>query len=71
MFAFAMFMCLCVDIMVMSSAYVLLVLRVSDVYMLSNVGDNYLIIRLYGTPVLIWRIYVLFLNVLYALRHLI
>ena len=68
MFAFAMFMCmsLCVDVMVMSS--VLLVAVVSDVYILKSVGDR---TPHCGTPFLNWRcVNVSFLNVVYALRHL-
>ena len=45
MFVFAMFMSLCVDVMVMSSAYVVSFtgacgVEVSDVYMLKSVGDS-------------------------------
>ena len=45
MFAFAMFMSLCVDVMVMSSAYLVSFtgacgVGVSDVYMLKSVGDS-------------------------------
>ena len=73
MFNFAMFMPLCVDLMVMSSAYVVSFtgacgVGVGDVYMLTNVSDR--------TPpceilVLNWRcVDVLFMNVVYALRPL-
>ena len=73
MFALAMFMSLCVDVMVMSSAYVVSFtgacgVGVSDVYMLKSVGDSTLPC---GTPFLNWRcVDVLFLNVVYALRPL-
>ena len=74
MFVFAMFMSLCVDVMeVMSSAYVVSFtgacgVGVSDVYMLKSVGDR---TPPCGTPFLNWRcVYVLFLNVVYALRPL-
>ena len=45
MFVFAMFISLCVDVMVMSSAYVVrftgaCCVGVSDVYMLNSVGDR-------------------------------
>ena len=45
MFAFAMLMSLCVDVMVMSSAYIVSFtgacgVGVSDVYMLKSVGDR-------------------------------
>ena len=45
MFAFAMFMSLCVDVMVMSSAHVVSFTGVcgvgmSDVYMLKSMGDR-------------------------------
>ena len=51
---FAMFMWLCVDVMVMSSVYVVLLVLVellesSEVYMLNNVGDR---MPPCGTPVL-------------------
>ena len=54
MFAFAMFMSLWVDVMVMSSAYIVSFtvvcgVGVSDVYMLNNVGDR---TPPCGTPVL-------------------
>ena len=57
MFAFAMFMSLCIDVMVISSAYVVSFtgacgVRVSYVYMLKSVGDW---TPPYGTPVLNWR----------------
>ena len=73
MFAFAMLMSLCVDVMVMSSAYVVSFtsacgVGVSDAYMLNNVGD---LTPPCGTPVVNWRCAdVLFLNVMYALRIL-
>ena len=72
-FALAMFMLLCVDIMVMSSAYVVSFNGtcgdgVSDVCMLKSVGDS---TPPCGTPFLNWRcVDVLFLNVVYALRPL-
>ena len=54
MFVFAMFMSLCVDVMVMSSEYVVSFtdvcgVGVSDVYMLNSVGDR---TPPCGTPVL-------------------
>ena len=57
MFALAMFMSLCVDVMVMSSAYVVgftgaCGVGVSDVYMLKSVGDS---TPPCGTPFLNWR----------------
>ena len=70
MFAFAMFMLLCVDGMVMSSAYVVTftgacAIGVSDVYMLKSMGDS---TPSCETPFLNWRcVDVLFLNVVYAL----
>ena len=73
MFAFAMSISLCVDVMVMSSAYVVsftgaCVVEVSDVYILQSVGDT---TPPCGTPVLNCRcVDVLFLNVVYALRRL-
>ena len=73
MFALAMFMSLCVDVMVMSYAYVVSFtgacgVGVSDVYMLKSVYDR---TPLCGTPILYWRyVDVLFLNVVYALRPL-
>ena len=73
MFAFAMFMSLCVDVMVMSSALVASFtgtcgVGVSDVYMSKSVDDR---TPPCGTPVLNWRCAdVLFLNVVYALRPL-
>ena len=73
MFAFAMLMWLCVDVMVMASAYVVSFtgacgVGVSDVYMLKSVGDS---MPPCGTPLLNWRcVDVLFLNVVYALRPL-
>ena len=69
MFALAMFMSLCVDVMVMSSVLLVpVVLGVSDGYMLKSVGDS---MPSYGTAFLNWRcIDVLFLNVVYALRPL-
>ena len=73
MFAFAMFMSLCVDVMVMSSAYVISStaacgVGVSDVYMLKSVGDS---TPPCGKPFLNWRcVDILFLNVMYALRPL-
>ena len=73
MFFFSMSMSLCVDVMVMSSAFVVSFtgacgVGVSDVYMLNSVGDR---TPLCGTPVLNRRcVNVLFLNVVYALRHL-
>ena len=74
MLAFAMFMSLCVDVMVMSSAQVVSFtgawgVGVSDVYMLKRVGDS---TPPCATPFLNWRcVDVLFLNVAYALRALI
>ena len=71
MFALDMFMSLCVDVMVMSSAYVVgftgaCGVGVSDVYMLKIVGDS---TQPSGTPFLKWRcVDVFFLNVVYALR---
>ena len=61
MFAFAMCMSLCVNVMVMSSAYVVSFtctcgVRVSVVYMLNSVGDR---TPSCGTPVLNWRCVVL------------
>ena len=72
MFDFAMFMSLCLDVMVMSSAYVVsftgACVGMSDVYMLKSLGDK---TPPYGTPVLNWRcVDVLFLNVVYVLRPL-
>ena len=73
MFALAMFMSLCVDIMVLSSAYVVNFtgacgVGVSDGYMLESVVDS---TPPCGTPFLNWRcVDVLFLNVVYALRPL-
>ena len=73
MFTFAMLMSLCVDVMVMSSAYVVSFtgtcgVGVLDVYMLKSVGDR---TPPCGTPFLNWRcVDVLFLNVVYALRPL-
>ena len=64
-------MSLCVDVMVMSSAYGVICtgvcgVGVSDVYMLNGVNDK---TPPCGTPVLNWRcVDVLFLNVAYALR---
>ena len=58
MFVFAMLMSLCVDVMEISSAHVVSftgargVVRVSDVYMLNNVGDR---TPPCGTSVLNWR----------------
>ena len=57
MFAFAMFMSLCVDVMVMSSAQVVSFtgacgVVVLDVYMLKSVGDS---TPPCGTPFLNWR----------------
>ena len=74
MFALAMFMSLCVDVMVMSSLYVVSFagacgVGVPDVYMLKSVGDS---TPPCGPPVLNWRcVDVLFLNVVYALQHLV
>ena len=71
MFVFAMFMSMCVDVMMMSSAYVVSFtgaygLRVSDVYMLNNVGD---ITPPCGTPVSNWHcVDVLFMNIVYGVR---
>ena len=71
MFSFAMFMSLCVYGMVMSSAYVVSFtgacgVGVSDVHMLNGVDDR---TPPCGTPVLNWCcVYVLSLNVVYALR---
>ena len=73
MFAFAMFMSLGVDVMVMSSAYVVSLtgacgVGVSDVHMLNSMGDS---TPPCGTPFLNWRcVDVLFLNVVYAFRPL-
>ena len=73
MLALAMFISLCVDVMVMSSAYVVIFtgacgVGVSDVYMLKSVFDS---TPPCGTPFLNWRcVDVLFLNVVYALRLL-
>ena len=73
MFAFAMFMSLCVDVMVVSSAYVISFtgacgVGVSDVYMLKSVGDS---TPHCGTPFLNWRcVDVLFLDVVYVLQPL-
>ena len=73
MFAFAVLMLLCVDVMVMSSAYAVSFISVcgvgvSDVYMVKSVSDR---TAPCGTPFLNWRcIDVLFLNVVYALRPL-
>ena len=73
MFAFAMFMSLCIDVMVMSSAYVVSFTGAcgggaSDVYMLMSVGDS---TPPCGTPFLNWRcVDALFRNVVYALWHL-
>ena len=73
MFAFTMLMSLCVDVMVMSSAYVVSFtgacgVGVSDVYMLKSVCDR---TPPCVTPFLNWRcVDVLFLNVLYYLRPL-
>ena len=73
MFALAMFMSLCVDVMVMSSAYVVSFTGAygvggSDVYLLKSVGDSTPPCR---TPFLNWRcVDVLFLNVVYAFRPL-
>ena len=73
MFAFAMLMSLCVDVMVMSSLLVVSFtgvcgVGVSDVYMLKSVSDG---TPPCGTPFLNWRcVDVLFLNVVYALRPL-
>ena len=69
----ALFMSLCVDVMVMSSAYVVSFtgacgVGVSDVYILKSVGNS---TPPCGTPFLKWRcVDVLFLNVVYALRPL-
>ena len=68
MFAFAMFMSLCVDVMVSVCFTGASGVGVSDVYMLNNVGNRTLPC---GTPVLNWRcIDALFLSVVYALRPL-
>ena len=73
MFAFAMFMSLCVNVMVISSAYVVSFpgacgVGVSDVYMFKSVGNC---TPPCGTPFLNrCCVDVLFLNVLYALRPL-
>ena len=70
MFAFVMFMLLCVDVMVMSSAYVVRFtgtcgVGVSDVYMLKSVGDR---TPPCETPFLNWCcVDVLFLNVEYLM----
>ena len=71
MFALAMFMSVYVDVMGMSSAYVVSFtgacgVGVSDVYMLKSVSDS---TPPCGTPFLNWCcVDVLFLNVVYALR---
>ena len=68
-----MFISLCDDVMVMSSALVVSFtgacgVGVSDVYMLKRVGDR---TPPCGTPFLNWRsVDVLFLNVVYAFRPL-
>ena len=68
-----MFMSLCVNVMVLSSAYVVSFtgacgVGLSDVYMLKSVGDR---TPLCETPFLNWHcVDVLFLNVVYALRPL-
>ena len=73
MFALSMFMSLCVDVMVMSYAYIVSFtgacgVGLSDVYMLKNVGDS---TPSCGTPFLNRRcVYVLLLKVVYALRPL-
>ena len=73
MFDFAILMSLCVDVMVMSYAYVVIFtgvcgVGVSDVYNLKSVGDR---MPHCGTPFLNWRcVDVLFLNVVYDLRPL-
>ena len=73
MFAFVMLMSLCVDVMVISSAYVASFtgacgVGVSGVYMLKSVGDR---TPPCGTSFLDWRcVDVLFLNGVYALRPL-
>ena len=65
-----MFMSFCVDVMVISSAYVIRFSGVcgvggSDMYMLRRGGDS---TPPCGTPFLNWRcVDVLFLNVVYAL----
>ena len=62
-----------VDVMVMSSAYVVnfagaCVVGVSDLFMLKSVGDS---TPPCGTPFLNWRcVDLLFLNMVYALRPL-
>ena len=71
MFAFAMLMSVCVDVMVMWSAYVVSFtgacgVGVSYVNMLKSVGDR---TPPCGTPILYWRcVDVLFMNVVCALR---
>ena len=73
MLVFAMLMSLCVDVMVISSAYVVSFtgacgVGVSDVYMLKSVGGR---TPSCGIPFLNWRcVEVLFLNVVYPLRPL-
>ena len=73
MFAFAMVISLCVDVMVMSSALAVKFagargVGVPDVYMLKGVGDS---TPPCVTPLLNWYcVDVLFLNVVYALRPL-
>ena len=73
MFTVAIFILLCVENMVLTSAYIVRFsgacgVGVSNVYMLNNVGDR---TPPCGTPVLNWRcVDVLFLNVVYALRLL-
>ena len=71
---FAILMSLCIDVMVMSSAQVVVRftgacgIEVSVVYMLNNVGVRTLPC---GPPVFNWRcVDVLFVNVLYLLRPL-
>ena len=62
MFAFAMFMSLCVDVICVGLSFTVACgVGVSDVYMLKSVGDSTLPC---GTPFLNWRcVHVLFLNV--------
>ena len=74
MFVFAKFMSLCVDVMMMSSAYVVSFTGAYGVecqmcIMVNSVGYR---TPPWGTPALNWRcVDVLFLNVVYALHNLI
>ena len=67
MFSFAMFMSLCVDVVCVGRKLYWCV-GLSDAFMLNSVGDR---TPLCGTQFLNLRcVGVLFLNVVYALRHL-